>query len=350
MRLPDPAIEIRLVSLHNVRAANFWSRAPVTRIDLRTGAYDEISSADVPGFTDTLVAAFPGLIEHHCSIGERGGFIERLRRGTYAPHILEHLALELQGMIGHDVGFGRARGGDRPGEYTVVFRHRHPEVGLRAAAHALECVQRAFAGERVEVAHRLAELRRLAERPDAPPPSAEIICGITGAGARSEVRDALARRCGIGEVVDVSPGYLLNAGLPYGSSRLAVVLGTELTDVPERYRDRERAAQLVSVVADAVPPGGFVIVRAGERAVQQRILDAGRRVAIFDASGEAAADRRDAEAMALLRDGRMVIGCRGTNLDVGAVADTSAPAAELVGALAQFVLGDPPDGNAAIDV
>ena len=36
------------------------------------------------------------MIEHRCSIGERGGFFERLRRGTYLAHILEHVTLELQ--------------------------------------------------------------------------------------------------------------------------------------------------------------------------------------------------------------------------------------------------------------
>ena len=47
--------------------------------------------------------------------------------GTYAPHIIEHVALELQTMIGHDVGYGRTRGGDVEGEYTLVFEHVHEQ-------------------------------------------------------------------------------------------------------------------------------------------------------------------------------------------------------------------------------
>ncbi|HEU4885857.1 MAG TPA: hypothetical protein VFT45_26710, partial [Longimicrobium sp.] len=125
MTHPDPYTEIRLVGLRTLRGANFWSSRPVTRLDVAVGEYDEIHSADVAGFTEALVRAMPGLWEHRCSIGERGGFVTRLRRGTYAPHIAEHVGLELQTMVGHDVGFGRARGGDRPGEYTVVFEHLH---------------------------------------------------------------------------------------------------------------------------------------------------------------------------------------------------------------------------------
>ncbi len=94
--LPDPATEIRMTTLHATRGANYWSRRPVTRVDVIVGAYDDISSAHVPGVTAALVGAMPSLIEHRCSIGERGGFIIRLRRGTYIPHIVEHVALELQ--------------------------------------------------------------------------------------------------------------------------------------------------------------------------------------------------------------------------------------------------------------
>src|SRR3954453_22251662 len=85
----EAATEIRMTMLHATRGKNFWSLRPVTRMDLQVGAYDEISSADVPGTTERLVAAMPGLVEHRCSIGERGGFIVRLRRGTYAPHLIE---------------------------------------------------------------------------------------------------------------------------------------------------------------------------------------------------------------------------------------------------------------------
>ena len=159
---PSPRSEIRITALHSLRGANFWSQRPVTRMDLVVGQYDEISSADVPGVTASLERAMPGLIEHRCSIGERGGFLQRLRRGTYAPHIIEHVALELQAMAGYDVGYGKTRGGDQPGEYTLVFEHCHSGAGLRAAALALEMVQRAFAGTLESVDHAVHELRALA--------------------------------------------------------------------------------------------------------------------------------------------------------------------------------------------
>src|SRR6188472_4044648 len=103
-----------------------------------------------------------------------------MRRGTYAPHIIEHVALELQTMMGHDVGFGKTRGGDVEGEYTLVFEHFHEQVGLRAAALALETVQRAFDGELTSVDAAVAELEAIGEAPDVPRPHVRVVCGITG--------------------------------------------------------------------------------------------------------------------------------------------------------------------------
>src|SRR5687768_16597673 len=174
-----------MTTLHATRGANFWSSRPVMRMDLSVGAYEEISSADVPGFTEALLAAMPGLVEHRCSIGERGGFVMRLRDGTYAAHIVEHVALELQTMIGHDVGYGKTRGGDIDGEYTMVFEHKHESVGLRAAALALETVQSAFAGTLSGVDHAVAELAALAATANVPRLHQNVLCGITGGSNRA---------------------------------------------------------------------------------------------------------------------------------------------------------------------
>src|SRR3954464_6387289 len=192
--LPDPVSEICITTLHATRGINFWSRRPVIRLDLAVGEYEDISSADARHFTDSLVAVMPGLVEHHCSIGSRGGFITRLRRGTYAPHIIEHVALELQTMIGHEVGYGRTRGGDEDGEYTVVFEHDHEQVGMRAAALALEIVQRAFAGTLETVEPAVSELEALAKTPDRPMLHQRVVCGITGGAGRAEAQQELVDR------------------------------------------------------------------------------------------------------------------------------------------------------------
>jgi hypothetical protein len=337
MPLPDPYTEIRLVGLRSLRGANFWSSRPVTRMDVAVGAYDEIHSADAPGFTEALIRAMPGLWEHRCSIGERGGFVTRLRRGTYAPHIAEHVGLELQTMVGHDVGYGRARGGDRPGEYTVVFEHLHAEVGLRAAALALDVVQKAFAGELDDVEFALNELRALTETPDVPPLTQHVLCGITGGGERGAVRDEMLRR-GVPDealIVDVAPSYILNAGVPYARSHIAVILDSEVHDVPDRYRQEERNLQLVSVLADAVERNGIVVLPGREWEVQDMARRAGCRVAVFSEHETVPErDARVAHSVAFVRGGRIMIEAGGEPADAGPLVDGVDGAAQVAAALA----------------
>jgi cyanophycin synthetase len=338
---PEAATEVRLTALQSTRGKNYWSLRPVTRMDLLVGAYEDISSADVPGATERLLSAMPGLIEHRCSIGERGGFVVRLRRGTYIPHIIEHVALELQTMMGHDVGFGRTRGGDVEGEYTLVFEHQHEQVGLRAAALALEVVQQAFDQTLESVDAAVAELTAIGTAADTPPLHHRVLCGVTGGDGRAETQRLLRDRIGDPSsiVVDVSPGYLLQCGLPYARSRMAIILDARLADVPPRYQEEERAIRLVNVLADAVERDGIVICPAKEWEIQDYARDSGCRIAVFATDDQIT--RRDsklARAIGSVRDGRIRIeGCSDVD-DAGPVDSTLPAASQVAAALAAATL------------
>jgi len=342
----DPATEIRITTLHATRGINFWSKRPVIRMDLAVGDYDNISSADVEHFTSQLVGAMPGLRDHQCSIGSPGGFVLRLRRGTYAPHIIEHVALELQTAVGHRVGFGRTRGGDVKGEYTVVFEHDHEQVGMRAAALAHEIVQRAFAGTLDTIEPALTELQALSNTADTPPLHQRVFCGITGGGARAETQVELVRRLeAMGRqdplVIDASPAYLLQAGLPYTHSEMAIILDEYPNDVPDRYRDKDHARKLVSIVADAVRTDGVVICPAKSWEVQDYARDQDLRVAVFRTDDDITRrDQRVAMAVARVRDGQIWLERCGDPKSVGALDPESPAEAQVAAALAEYVLSN----------
>jgi len=90
------------------------------------------ASNEIPGFNDRLRTWMPSLIEHRCSVGERGGFYQRLERGTYMAHIFEHIVLELQTLAGTEVGFGRTRMANADGVYKVALEYEVEEL-CRAA-------------------------------------------------------------------------------------------------------------------------------------------------------------------------------------------------------------------------
>lgn len=112
-------MEVRRVI--TLRGPNIWANFPVLEAWVDLKKFNDISSDEMPGFNDRLMAWVPSLIEHRCSVGERGGFFQRLRRGTYLAHILEHVALEVQTLAGTSVGFGKTRETDEDGVYKVVI-------------------------------------------------------------------------------------------------------------------------------------------------------------------------------------------------------------------------------------
>ena len=63
----------------------------------------------------------PGLREHSCSRGRRGGFVERLNEGTWLGHVAEHAALALQQVVGHDIRRGKTR--QVKGQHGPLQRH-----------------------------------------------------------------------------------------------------------------------------------------------------------------------------------------------------------------------------------
>lgn len=117
-----------------LRGPNIWANFPVLEAWVDLGELKDSPSDSLPGFNDRLMNWLPTMIEHRCSIGERGGFFERLRRGTYPAHILEHVTLELQTLAGTEVSFGRARETGEEGVYKVAIEYQDELL-------AKECLQ-----------------------------------------------------------------------------------------------------------------------------------------------------------------------------------------------------------------
>ncbi len=143
---------------------NMWSRTQAIEAWVDLGPLRDSPSSVLPGFNDRLMGWLPGLIEHRCSEGYRGGFLQRLRWGTYLAHILEHVTLELQSLVGSVVGYGRARETSEPGLYKVVFRYEAEPLALEALQTAHKLVLAAVYDHPFDLPAELAHLRDLAER------------------------------------------------------------------------------------------------------------------------------------------------------------------------------------------
>ncbi|MCX6875242.1 MAG: cyanophycin synthetase [Verrucomicrobia bacterium] len=153
-------LEIR--KIHLLRGPNVWANYPVLEAWVDLGTLNDASSEEVPGFNERLKCWLPGLIEHRCSEGERGGFFQRLDRGTYPAHVLEHVTLELQTLAGHQLGFGKARATEMHGIYQVVVRYLDETLVEACLRAGRELLLAAYRGESFEVAEEVARLRGVA--------------------------------------------------------------------------------------------------------------------------------------------------------------------------------------------
>lgn len=132
--------DIGFLRIAYLSGPNIWSNSPVIEACIDIGSFEELPSDLIPGFKDRLVSTLPGLADHHCSIGRPGGFIERLERGTWIGHILEHVAIEIQRCVGIDLNFGKTRTTDVLGVYKLAFASPGKEVGTRALLLAKDYV------------------------------------------------------------------------------------------------------------------------------------------------------------------------------------------------------------------
>ena len=201
---------------------------------LDIGEFEAQPSDTLPGFTDRLVTLVPSLHGHGCSVGEPGGFIQRLQRGTWAGHIVEHVALELQCLAAMEVGFGKTYDTSGPGIYKIVYRYRVESAGLLAGREAVALVEATARNRPFDIGAVITQLKELREN------------DLLGPSTHSIVEEA--KRRGI-PTLRLNKVSLVQLG--YGSKQRRIqatmtdrtsALGVEIADEKSRTKELLRRA------------------------------------------------------------------------------------------------------------
>jgi cyanophycin synthetase len=158
-----------------LRGPNLWARFPVLETWIDLAELKDHASSEIPGFNDRLKAFLPSLAEHHCSEGRAGGFYERLERGTYLAHILEHVVLELQSLAGTPVKFGKTRMSGTDGVYKMVVAYHDEDLGRAAIELGLELVLATVHDRPFDVAGAVARLAAIHAKNRPTPAAAAIL-------------------------------------------------------------------------------------------------------------------------------------------------------------------------------
>ena len=130
---------MKIVNKKAFEGRNIYSHKKCIRVELDLQGYAEIPSKDIPGFNEKLLELLPELYTHRCGIDEDGGFVIRLREGTYLSHICEHMILALQNKLGIDVAYGKAR--EIKGEfYYIIFQYEYKNTAFEVLRLAVDII------------------------------------------------------------------------------------------------------------------------------------------------------------------------------------------------------------------
>ncbi len=235
-------MEIRKVLV--LRGPNYWANFPVLEAWVDLGPFRDSPSDELPGFNERLTAWLPSMIEHRCSEGCRGGFFERLRRGTYQGHILEHVALELQSLSGTEVGFGRTRETTEEGVYKVAVEFVEEALGKACLEAGRQLCLAAIHDRPFDLQGELRRLRTLCEQTRLGPSTNSIVQAALARGIP-------ARRLNSGSLVQLGYGARQRRILASETDRTGTI-GENIA------QDKELTRSLLRAVGVPVPEGRTV--------------------------------------------------------------------------------------------
>jgi len=242
--------KIEILRVNYLRGPNIWTYRPVIEAWVDIGELEEFPSNTLPGFYERLTGWLPSLVEHECSPGVRGGFLERLREGTWAAHILEHVSLELQNLAGMRTGFGKARQTSQRGIYKVAFRSRQEDVGRAALHTGRDLLAAAINNQVFDLAAKMAELSDMADSLCLGPSTAHIVDAAT------------ARRI---PHIRLTGGNLVQLGYGIAQRRIWTAETDQTSAIAEEIAsDKDLTKSLLQACGVPVPEGE--LVRSAEAA------------------------------------------------------------------------------------
>ena len=251
---------MQILELKVLRGPNYWSirRSKLIQMKLDLEELEERPTNHIHGFRDRLEKLFPSMYGHRCSVGEPGGFFQRIEEGTWMGHVIEHVALELQTLAGMDTGFGRTRTpeGEKPGVYYVVFSYMEEDAGLYAARAAVRIAQALVDAVDYDLAEDIQKLREIREDTRLGPSTGCIV-------------DEAAKR-GI-PYIRLNKQSLVQLGYGVNQKRIRATIASTTSNIAVDIAcDKEETKLLLEAAEIPVPRGTVIRTEVGlDEAIQK---------------------------------------------------------------------------------
>ena len=129
---------MQIIKTQVYRGRNIYSHRLMIKMTVDLGDYYNTPTNEIDRFNERLLSYIPGLADHVCSIGTKGGFLKRLDEGTYLGHVCEHSILEIQNMLGYDVRHGKTRVTENERVYDIIYEYELENAGIMCGQMAVD--------------------------------------------------------------------------------------------------------------------------------------------------------------------------------------------------------------------
>lgn len=242
---------MRIRAIRAIHGPNVHSHHPVLIAELDLEHLTGRESREFPSFNEKLTELIPGLGDHYCGLGYCGGFLERLRDGTYFGHIVEHASLELSVMAGIPSRHGKTRQAGAPSLYNVIVEYASEDGMKRLLEMAVDLVRAILAGKTYPLSAELDKARKLIQRTAFGPSTRAIV-------EAAEQRSIPWRRLSGGSLVQLGYGCnrkIIAAALTSNTNCIAVDIAC----------DKELTKQLLR--AANIPVAAGALTRTADEAI-----------------------------------------------------------------------------------
>lgn len=237
---------MKICELKAFKGRSIYSHKKVIKLIVDLEEWSDTPTKNIRCFNDNLLKILPGLREHHCSIGKPGGFVMRLREGTYLAHVIEHCALEIQNMLGYDVSFGKARQIENSNRYEIIYEYINESAGLEIGKYTVHLIESLCNGKNVGIKTHLDEIKKRAMKSELGPSSKAIM-------------DAAFER-GI-PIIRIGDGSILQLGYGKYQKRIEATITDNTSCISVDIAcDKSTTKEILRDVGIPVPPGSVCTV------------------------------------------------------------------------------------------
>lgn len=240
---------MKIISSYAYKGRNIYSHKPVVKMTIDLAEYYDTPTKDIDGLNGFLTNLLPGLKKHSCSRGYEGGFIERLEEGTYLAHVIEHVSIELQNMLGYDVSFGKAFKGDKDNIYNVVYTYINELAGIEVGRIAVDLINCFIEGKDFDFDKEMKELKAK--------------CVKTDLGVSTSMIMKEAEKRGI-PVIKIGDGSLLQLGYGKNSRLIQATLSDNSTCIAVDIACNKTLAKSIMAEYGLPVPEGKVVSSENE--------------------------------------------------------------------------------------